>query len=101
MFATVDKLTNRILVVHQYADGQRIKLDVNQESEIFKTHISRKWEAAAAFPTQSRLDQLASAIHTYLFPGITHFTIDVSKCSFEQESLSVTPVSLAAFSYIK
>lgn len=101
MFATVDKLTNRILVLHQHVDGQRLKLDVNQDSEIFKKHVSSKWEAAAAFPTQSRLDQLANTISFYLFPEINHFTIEVSKCSFEQISLGVSPVSLVVFTYIK
>lgn len=100
MFSTVDKLTNRILVIYQHADDQRHKLTVDPGSEIFKKHISTKWETAAAYPTQTRLDNLADAIAYYLYPEISHFTIEVSRCSFDQESLQVSPISLASFTYV-
>jgi hypothetical protein len=62
MFATVDKLNNRSLMVYALIDNQKFPVNINQKSALYEEQLKYDWMNARSNPTYKNLRRLSKKI---------------------------------------
>ena len=90
MFATVDKLNNRVVNVYGVFGDNKVPITIDKKKPHFKELIKESWQTARAYPTYDHMKSLAEALGTVRLSREPEFLrIEVKKCVFDPDSTKV------------